>query len=137
MVAPVKHVRLGPHSGLLVEHADEILDGLLGALGVDPLLVLFQLVGRGLVVLVKHAGIEVQAGMRGDEQLRFGGTFLGRGLPRSTELGPQWFGDLGELLFEGRRDVFSSLLIDLCLESPGLGLDDLGPITVGITIERD
>ena len=63
MIAPVKQVSLGPHAGLLVEHAHEILDGLLGPLGADPFLVLLQFVGRGLVVLIEHAGVEVQAGI--------------------------------------------------------------------------
>ena len=127
----------GRTPGQLAEQADEVLHRLLGALGGHALLVFLQLVGRGLVVLVEHAGVEVQAGVRADQRLLLGGSLLLRRLPRGTQLGPQGLGELLELLLEGRGDVLLGLGVDFLLKLLRLGLDGRGFRPVGIVVERD
>ncbi len=55
MVASMKDLCRRHDAGNLIEHADEILDGLLGTFGGDLGLFLFEVVRGSRVVLVKDA----------------------------------------------------------------------------------
>ena len=118
----MEHVRLGSDAGRLVQHADEVLDGLLGALGGHALAVLLQVVGRLLVVLIEDARRNLQAGVPGEQRLLLLGPLVLRRIPGRAQLAAERLGEFLEFDLDRLGDQLLSLGVDLLLDRLGLGL---------------
>ena len=89
------------HPRDFVGDAHKLFDRFLGPLGVDDLLVLFEFIGRWLVVLVEHPGIDVEAGVIGEQFFLGVGPFrVGRGV-RLAKHRSLIFRELFQRLFKG------------------------------------
>src|SRR5256885_12713795 len=75
--------------GGLGQGADEILRRFASANLGDFRVHRFQVVGGLLVVLVEHAGVDVHAGIVGEEFLLFGGAFVGGRVVGGPQVVPQ------------------------------------------------